>query len=82
MALAEMTKFPLKLALRIMVSSTLESRSTLTVSCPLTPELVSDEDAAGVEDAGVEDAAVEVVAALVAAAPVVVVELPLESVDA
>jgi hypothetical protein len=76
MALAEMTKFPLKLALRIMVSSTLESRSTLTVSCPLTPELVSDEDAAVVEDA-----AVEVVAALVAAVPVVVVELPLESVD-
>ena len=68
MALAEMTKFPLKLALRIMVSSTLESRSTLTVSCPLTPELVSDEDAAVVEDA-----AVEVVAALVAAVPVVVV---------
>ena len=76
MALAEMTRFPLKLALRIMVSSTLESRSTLTVSCPLTPELVSDEDAAVVEDA-----AVEVVAALVAAALVVVVELPLESVD-
>ena len=76
MALAEMTRFPLKLALRIMVSSTLESRSTLTVSCPLTPELVSDEDAAVVEDA-----AVEVVAALVAAVPVVVVELPLESVD-